>query len=398
MSKVIIIGGGASGLVAAITARRNGNDVTILEKNNKCGKKILITGNGHCNYLNDDFTCNHYRSTDVSLLEPLINENSKDKIITFFKNIGIEPHIKNGYYYPLSNQSVSIQNALLMEAKRIGVKIICDTEVRNISYKNNFIIETTSDKYLADKVILATGTSAGNGSDYGYGALQKFGHTLIKPLPALVQLYSDNKICNDWAGIRSDAVLNLIINGNIIAKESGEVMLTNYGISGICAMQFSGRINRSLDEDIIPEVSIDFVPTISLNMDYMEGRSKMLPDRNIVELLEGLVNYKLLLALFKETGIDSNCKWISLNENDKLKVINTIKKFRININGTKDFKDAQVCSGGIPLNEVNIETMESLKQNGLYITGELLDVDGDCGGYNLGFAWLSGIIAGKSIK
>jgi len=391
MSKIIVIGGGASGLVSAICAKRNGHDVTIIEKNNKCGKKILATGNGHCNYLNNDFSIEHYRSTNIDKLN-IINDESKDEILNFFESIGISPKNKNGYLYPISNMAVSVQNALIMECNRLGINILYNTELESLKYDNDFII---NNEYHADKVILSTGSYVGS-NGIGYDICKSFGHSLIKPLPALVSLKSDAKFVKEWAGIRIDTHLKLNENGNIIASEGGELVLTDYGVSGICAMQLSGRINRGLDSNKKEQLIIDFLPMIN-DSDFLNKRNKLLKGRNIVELMEGLINYKLLYVLYKSINLDMESTYDELSSNEKDKLYKVIKEFKLNIVGTKDFNDAQVCSGGIPLTEINFETMESLKQKGLYITGELQDVDGDCGGYNLGYAWLSGIIVGNKI-
>jgi len=391
MSKIIVIGGGASGLVSAICAKRNGHDVTIIEKNNKCGKKILATGNGHCNYLNNDFSIEHYRSTNIDKLN-IINDESKDEILNFFESIGISPKSKNGYLYPISNMAVSVQNALIMECNRLGINILYNTELESLKYDNDFII---NNEYHADKVILSTGSYVGS-NGIGYDICKSFGHSLIKPLPALVSLKSDAKFVKEWAGIRIDTHLKLNENGNIIASEGGELVLTDYGVSGICAMQLSGRINRGLDSNKKEQLIIDFLPMIN-DSDFLNKRNKLLKGRNIVELMEGLINYKLLYVLYKSINLDMESTYDELSSNEKDKLYKVIKEFKLNIVGTKDFNDAQVCSGGIPLTEINFETMESLKQKGLYITGELQDVDGDCGGYNLGYAWLSGIIVGNKI-
>lgn len=400
MSKVIVIGGGASGLVSAIVAARNGNDVTLLEKNNNCGKKLLITGSGKCNYWNEDMTLNHYRSHNMNDVNSLIIADNQRKVMSFFDSIGIVPKIKNGYYYPYSNMAVTIQNALLIEARLNSVNIINNVEVIDIIKNKNFIIKTTLVDYVADKVILATGSIAcpKTGSDgFGYQILEKMGHEIIKPLPALVQLKGNEKYFDDWAGIRTDVEISLFDGNKSIAKEQGEIQLTNYGISGICSLQLSGRISSYLNEGRIPKVHINFLPTIEKLTTFMNERNKILPNRSIIEQLESLLNYKLLYILVKKSMIDINKKWDELSQNQKNILEQNLQDFIIEISGTKGFDDAQVCSGGLSLNDVNINTLESKTIKGLYITGELLDIDGDCGGYNLGIAWITGIIAGESV-
>lgn len=399
--KIGIIGGGASGLMSAIMACNGKNEVTIYEKNNKCGKKILITGNGRCNYFNNDFTINHYNSNNIDILENIINDDNKNIILDIFNSIGIVPRILNNYYYPISNQSSTIQQALITEAKLRGVKFICDTEITNITYDNKFIIHTNSNKYYADKLVLATGSKSApkTGSDgLGYKLAKEFGHSIITPLPSLVQLIGNEKYFKDWAGVRSDVRVTLYENDKYVKEVSGEIQLTDYGVSGICIFQLSSKIVRGLYNKNREVIEINFLPWLDENINsYFDKRSNLLKNRSILELLDGLLNYKLVNLILKKNRIDSNKLYSELTNLEKDKLFDDLVKFKLEIIDNKGFEFSQVTSGGIPLDEININTMESKKQKDLYIVGELLDVDGECGGYNLGFAWLSGILAGKDI-
>lgn len=404
--KVIVIGGGASGLVSAIFAAKGGNEVVILERNNTCGKKILMTGNGKCNYWNSSQDLEHYHSMNKELLPQIITSKIQDEVKNFFETIGIVPKIKNGYYYPYSNQATSIQTALILEAKLSSVKIENDIYVEDIiKQENNYYIKTNNKDYLADKVIIATGSKAApkTGSDgNGYELVKRLGHSIIKPLPALVQLKGRENYFKEWAGIKQDVKVSLLENDMFIKKEIGEIVLTDYGISGICIMQLSGLIARGLDSGKKETVIINFAPWIGDTtedfINWTEERSKKVLNRNITELLDGILNYKLVNLLIKKSKIKQEAKWQELNENSKIILARNIMTFHQEIVATNSFDKAQVCSGGVPLTEINIKTMESLKNKGLYIVGELLDVNGDCGGYNLGFAWMSGILAGKDIS
>ena len=399
--KIGIIGGGASGLMSAIMACNGKNEVTIYEKNNKCGKKILITGNGRCNYFNNDFTINHYNSNNIDILENIINDDNKNIILDIFNSIGIVPRILNNYYYPISNQSSTIQQALITEAKLRGVKFIYDTEITNITYDNKFIIHTNSNKYYADKLVLATGSKSApkTGSDgLGYKLAKEFGHSIITPLPSLVQLIGNKKYFKDWAGVRSDVRVTLYENDKYVKEVSGEIQLTDYGVSGICIFQLSSKIVRGLYNKNREVIEINFLPWLDENINsYFDKRSNLLKNRSILELLDGLLNYKLVNLILKKNKIDSNKLYSELTNLEKNKLLDDLVRFKLEIIDNKGFEFSQVTSGGIPLDEININTMESKKQKDLYIVGELLDVDGECGGYNLGFAWLSGILAGKDI-
>ena len=382
MKRIIIVGAGAAGMLAAIHAKTKDNQVILIERNTNCGKKILITGNGKCNYLNDDFNISHYRSDNLEFLENIITEENKKLLISEFKKIGIEPKIKNGYYYPMSNTSISIQNALLLTLKQKGIEIITNTTITDIKKINNKFI--LNDKFTCDKLIIAAGSSACPkcGTDGTiYDALKPLGLKIKKPLPALVQLKSEGKFLKEWAGIRCDCELSLFENDKLIKKSIGEVQLTDYGISGICTFQLSSDCIRGLDSGKKEVIKINFLPDIKDFDTFYLNRVKLLKGRNDIELFEGLINYKLLYVLFKH------------NKNIK----EALTSFSLEITGYNGFDKAQVASGGIKLTEIN-DNFACKNIKDLYNIGEALDVDGDCGGYNLAFAFLSGIIAGESIK
>lgn len=391
---IIIIGGGASGLVAAIKAKKENNNVLVLEKNKICGKKLLITGAGKCNYFNDEFTINHYRSSNLEKLNNYINEDNKNKILNFFDSIGIEPVIKGGYYYPKSQVAVSIQNALLKEATLKGVKIINEIEVTDLKKENDkFII---NNKFKADKVILATGSKAcpKTGSDgKGIELLKPFNIEYIPFKEALVQLKTEGNHLKEWHGIRCNAKLKLFDDKRFICEEYGELQLTDYGISGICTFQISGRAIKLAK----PNVKINFLSDIDNYDNWITERNKKLKNRNIIELLEGVINYKLLYVLIKIAKLNDKKRFDELSNNEKDNLKQVLTNLNLNVIGHNDFEKAQVCQGGIKLSEVN-ENFELKKVNGLYVIGELLDVDGDCGGYNLGFAFLSAIKVGESLN
>lgn len=395
MKKVVIIGGGASGLVAAIYSAKAGNNVTILERNNSVGKKILITGNGRCNYFNENQSLDHYHSSDKHLLGKILTIHNLSEVLGLFDEIGIVPKIKNNYYYPNSNQAVSIKEALLLECQLLGVQIKTDYLVQEIIKQDNkFII---NNEITADKVIIATGSKAApkTGSDgIGYTIAKKLNHTIIKPLPALVQLQSDDSI-KDWNGIRCDVNVTLMEKGKKIKEEIGEIQLTDYGVSGICIFNLSGYIARGLDNNQKEELLINFLPDIKDFITYMEERNKKVKGRNISRLFDGLLNYKLADVLIKKSKINKDAYWNQLTQKQKENLSQNITNLKLNITGTNSFDKAQICSGGIPLTEINQTTMESLKTQGLYFAGEILDVNGDCGGYNLSFAWVTGMLAGK---
>lgn len=400
MKKVIIVGGGASGLVCAYFAAIRGFDVTILEKNNSCGKKILVSGNGRCNYWNSEFDITKFNSSNLDLLEYILK--NKEKVLPFFESIGIVPKIKNGYYYPYSNQSITILNTLLSELERLNVNIENNKEVLDIISKNNSFELITNDKiYKCDYVIISTGSySYVKDKTNGYDILKKLGHKIIKPLPALVQLKGSESYFHDWAGIRCDVTLSLYENNKFIKKEVGEIQLTNYGISGICAMQLSSLISRGLNDGKRYYLEINFLNFLNSKYEFiiwLKNQDKKTNNKSIQQLLDCVFNYKITNIILKKSNIKGNTLVSDLKEEQLDTLSKNIIMFKLDIIDTMSFKESQVCSGGVPLCEVNKDTLESLIIKNLYLTGEILDVDGLCGGYNLGFAWISGIVAGNSI-
>lgn len=401
MKQVVIIGGGASGLTAAITAARNGKDVTIIEKNNKCGKKLLITGNGKCNFWNQDQNINHYHSSTPDILKNFITKERQNTVLNFFDSLGLVPKIKNGYYYPFSNQASSIQNILLQECQKLNIQIINDVNVEEIIKKDCFIINPSKENIKAKNIILATGSKAApkTGSDgSGYDLAKKLGHSIIPPLPSLVQLKGNETYFKNWSGIRCDVIANLYIDNTFAKKELGEIQLTDYGVSGICIFNLSSKAAIALNNHQKVTLKINFMPFTQNPKQYLKTLNQNAYKKTISELLEGFLHYKLIDIILKKANIKRNIPLNTLSENELNNLIKTLTEFELKINMTHTLDHAQVCSGGVPLTEINSQTLESLKTKNLYFTGEIIDIDGDCGGYNLGWAWMSGIIAGKNVK
>lgn len=400
---VAIIGGGASGIIASIYAAKRGYNVIILERNSTCCKKILITGNGKCNYFNDDWNLKHYQTNSVEKIATVINDENKKEILLFFNKIGIVPKIKNGYYYPYSNQAVSIKTNLLREATLNGVVIKNDCFVEKVEKKDNhFLINVNEEIIVADAVIMATGSKAcpKTGSDgNGYTLAESFGHTVVPVLPSLVPLKTKGKFLKEWSGIRTDVNISLYVDGVKLKEEYGEIQLTDYGISGICVFNLSSLANINLAKERKVLVKINFIPwVVSINtfinfIDNQYNKNK----KDIMSLLEGILNYKLVSVLLKEIGVSIDTTFDDLTSNDLEKIYKQLSQFELEIIGSQDYDKAQVCSGGVSLLEVDMNTMQSKLVDDLYFTGEILDVDGDCGGYNLAFAWVSGMIAGKEV-
>jgi len=397
MSKVVVVGGGASGIIASIIASKK-HDVVLVDSMEKIGKKILLTGNGRCNYWNSDININKYNTDDIYNLEQIINSSNKDTVLKILESIGIFPKIKNGYYYPYSNAATSVREILIRNLEKNNVEVVTNFKVKEIKKIDECFFISSEDKTIkADKVILATGskTLPKTGSDgSGYLLAENLGHTVNKVYPSLTSLISNSKY--DWSGVRIDAKLELFINDKKVQEEIGEVQLTENGISGICTFNISGKASRNLDKNVL--VNINFFPYIETNFyNWLDERSKNLKNKTIEELLESIIPYKLMFVLLKKASINKDSYWDDLSENEKLRLCDVVTNFELKIVDTASFDKAQVCTGGVSLNEINPNTMESNLINNLYITGELLDVDGICGGFNLAFAFITGYLAGMCL-
>lgn len=404
MKKVIIVGGGASGLTAAICLKRRGIDVTILEKNKQVGKKILVTGAGRCNYFNEDFTSTHFIATEQDCISDFITEDNVKKAKEFLDSLGIIPKIKNGYYYPNSLKAVSIQNSLLTELRNLHVPILFDVTVHEIKKKDHFILQTTKGQFEAQNLIVATGSKAyydTEESTFLIDSLEKLGHTIVPIYPGLVQLKAKGDFFKEWAGIRTEAKLSLFMQNRLKKEVIGELQLTAYGISGICTMLLSNILVPKLKEEKI-EIRINFLNSIGIKTVeeariFLEKRNTDLLNRTISELFDTILDYKLIHVLLKRVGCTPDRTLASCPKEKIDQFLHDLVSFPLEIIGCNSFKEAQICLGGINLREINEKTMESKKVSHLYMIGEMLDMNGDCGGYNLGFAWMSGVLAGNGV-
>ncbi len=389
-NKIAIIGGGAAGLMAAIIAAVNA-DVTIFEVKDTLGKKICATGNGKCNFTNTDMSVEKYRGENPSFVLPALNSFGPTDTMDFFLKIGIPSKNKNGYIYPYSEEAASVAKALSLKAQTMGVRIIT-SEVSKINRADGqFIINDLK----FHKCIIACGSCAGSPkfSEFkGYKLCESLGHHVTALHPALVQLKSDAKFLKTINGVRLEAAVALYDGKERIVSEKGEILFADYGISGIPILQIS-RFAASCRN---PVLHIDLCPdsnSFELKK-YFESRDK----KNISaeNYMLGLLNHKLNYVLLGLCKIDAEGPALQFNDKKISEITDLIKNFTLSITGSKDYASAQVVAGGVDTKELNPDTMESKIVPGLFFAGEIIDIDGTCGGYNLQWAWSSGRLAALS--
>ena len=388
MKKVVIIGGGASGMMAAIQAARTGAAVTLLEHNEKPGKKILATGNGRCNLTNLVQEPSRYRSSQPDFPWKIITQYPLEDTLAFFSELGIYTKDRNGWVYPYSDQAAGVAQVLELEARHQKVKIKTTEEVTDILREDGqYLVKTATWQYPCDSVIISCGSSASNvegSSTTGYELAEKLGHMVVKPLPSLCGIRGKDNYYAKWAGSRMDGRISLEIDGETVGEEQGEILFTEYGISGIGVFQLSRYAVRGTDEGKIATYHLDLMPQLT-----KEELVKLLLDRqqagsykNPQELLIGLLPRKMIDVLVKKTY-------------EPEKIAERLKDWQVPVKGAYALQQAQICSGGVDPRELT-EQLESRLHPGIYFTGEVIDVDGPCGGYNLQWAWSSGAVAGRA--
>lgn len=398
---VVVIGGGAAGLMAAISAARAGAKVVILEHKEKTGKKILSTGNGKCNYTNakQDITC--YRGEHPDFVMPVFKQFGFPETVAFFEEIGVAPKVKKGYYYPASEQATAVLEVLRLEANYLRIREVCECEIKTVKQsEEGFFLGTSTGNYAGKSMIFATGLlaapkSGSDGTIFPY--IEKLGHHFIDVVPALVPLQGKQAFFKQIAGIRAEIQADLYVENEKIAFEYGELQLTDYGVSGIPIFQLSRYATKALKTGKKVHMILDFLPHMSFEETvelFTKRLHKVEQKKTICECFVGLFNRKLAEVLIKEAGISLGDSPKKLSDGQIERLAVTAKELRVDITGSKSFEQAQVCAGGVDTEEICAETMESKIVPGVYFAGELVDIDGMCGGYNLQWAWSSGYVAG----
>lgn len=400
-NKVVIVGGGAAGMMAAVVAKRNGGDVTLLERNDRVGKKLLATGNGRCNYTNLNISLKNYHGDNFHFANGPLSQFNKDSVVDFFERMGITPAVEeNGKVYPLSFQSSSMLDVLRFEMEHLGVELITGAYVVEVTKKKRFILKLKDGRiYEADKVILATGGMAlpASGSDgNGYSIAKSFGHTIVETFPALVQLKLEGNVFKQINGVKFIGKAGVFHKDKLLREDIGDILFTDYGISGPPILQISRNAIEYLNKEKDVELKVTIIYTKSFDelYSYLIKRFEMMPWKTIEEGLIGIINKKLIIPILKELNIDKNKNIEKLSKDEIRLLTNTLTNWRFKIIGNKGWGQAQVTAGGVNTKEVNPNTLESKIVKGLYIVGELLDIDGDCGGFNLQWSWSTGYIAG----
>lgn len=407
---IVIIGGGASGLTAALYAAKNivknGSgkkaSIYVIEHKDTVGKKLLATGNGRCNFTNDIIDNESFRGKSADFAYSVIEKYDQKILLKELEKIGVLHTCINGYYYPRSLQASQVLNSICSSLDKYGVKIICNTNVTDIrTNKNKYLISTDKENYAANYIVLSTGGKAYKslGSDgSGYSLVTKLGHTVSKLVPSLIGLKAKGlefKLCH---GVRVKGMVTIYADDRKLSSSYGEIQFAEYGISGIPVFQISRYASMAMQDRHKVIASIDLLndysyedALVELNQIIHNNKGK-----NILDAVNAFVPYKLGLAILKKLGIDPKTSVIKDNNITK-RICSYMKNMQLTIIDDCGFEKAQVTAGGVLTSEIDNKTMESKKNPNVYITGELLDIDGNCGGYNLHFAFATGALAGISI-
>lgn len=403
---IVIVGGGASGLIAAISSKKVNKDirVSIIEKNDRIGKKLINTGNGRCNITNADITKEHYYSSNSDFFN-FFESFSLNDTEEFFGNLGVVFKTEeSGKIYPYSLQASSVLDALRYECEKLDIDIFCGERVKSVNKTGaKFSVVTDGDEYSSSALIIAAGGAASDklgGSYDGYNILKSFGHKSTALYPSITAVKTKTELIKALKGIKTDADVTLV-NGKQKKSMFGEILFTDYGLSGPPILQLSqmlmGKGNGAYFEiDFMPEYSYDDV------VDLIQKRKNNVFEDKLEHLFIGMLNKRIGQCVIKSAGLNLYDLASLLTAKQISSIASKIKKFRLDVTGVRGFEYAQVTGGGIELNKFDCLTMQSLICSGLYSCGEVLDVTGDCGGFNLQWAWTSGYKAGqgaaKSVK
>ena len=403
MRSVAVIGGGASGIIAAIFAADNKCRVTLFEKQKSIGRKILATGNGRCNLSNRNIDTPHYHGNNPKFTLNIFSRFGLNETIEFFKSIGI-PLVdeKEGRMFPESLHASSIVRIFEYELSKRNIDVRLNRKIEKIvSEKNGIKIVTAGrEDHVFDSVILSAGSCAYpqlGASRAGYELASSIGHKIIEPFPAILPLNIIQKEIRRMEGIKRVCRVSAETGGKIKAESTGDLLFTKFGISGTAALDVSRTANEAAIKGINPKIIIDFFPDMGLH-DFLLKIDNLFLDKNkeAALCLSGLMQYRMAEVLISLSGVNPSTRAGDITENDRKSIVKTLKSLELIAGEPRSFKEAVAAAGGVDVNEINPATMESKIIKNLFITGELLDIDGDSGGYNLQFAWSTGAVAGMS--
>ena len=399
MNTVAVIGGGAAGMMAAIEGASCGAAVHLFERQARVGRKLSVTGNGRCNLTNEDLTPDHYHGEDRAFPLAALRRFDTAETLRRFRELGLltvtEP---GGRVYPLSDTAGSVVDVLRFALDAAGVQLHAGAEVREtVRAKGGFRIRTAEETLAADRLIIACGGAAGEkagGTNLGYQLLKSFGHTCTALRPGLVQLRTGDTLCRSLKGVRADALVTVLRNGKETASTAGEVQFVEYGLSGPAVFEISREALAGKNTVVRLDLLRDYAESEILAL--LRSRVQTRPMLTGDDLFTGMLHNRLGRVLLKYAGVSGAKPLTELTERELRTLSRAAKCFDFDITGDMGLPNAQVTAGGIRTAEFDPETMESRLCRGLYACGEVLDVDGDCGGYNLQWAWASGALAGKS--
>lgn len=398
-SELIVIGGGASGMMAAITAAERGVKTLLIEGEERLGKKIKQSGNGRCNFTNLDISPECYHGSDPGFSSFALSHFKNTDTIGFFRKLGVLTRTENERVYPLSNSSSSILDALRYALNERGVEIVAPERIQAAEKSGkHFILQGASgESYMSEYLIVATGGLAGlkSGAESSYEILESFGHKRTKLYPSICKIAVDSRLPRALKGVKAEAELKLLREEKVLARKEGELLFWESGISGPVSFDISRAVSEYGLSNLT--VSIDFFVGFSHDelFKFFKKRIAYMPGLDAGELFTGSLQNRLGRMLIREKGIHSSKKLSEISDAELKEIIACAKDFRADILRLDSLSNAQVTAGGMETADFNSETMESKLIKNLFACGEVLDIDGDCGGYNLQWAWSSGRLAGK---
>ena len=397
--KANIIGGGFAGMVLAIALAKEfgGDNIMLLEGNDRLGKKVLSTGNGQCNITNKNVLCGHYHGNNINFENNVLSEFSQQFLISFFKDLGLYIMPDGDKYYPLSRQASSVLDALRFKISSLKINVKLNSKAIGTNREKYFITTLENgEKIYSENLIIATGGKSAKhtGSDgNGYNLAKSFNHNITPLYPSLVQLKCDKEQIKGLKGLKQYSKLSGEIGGKIVCQTEGDVLFTDYGVSGNATFYVSAYLSGKQNKSVI----IDLCPQIDKNelIDFLNYKVKNCSYLKIEDLFSGIINKKVALAVLKnkfDVRFDDDVSKINV-----VKAVEAVKNFKLAVLGDTGFDNSQVTRGGVDVVNVDDKSMQSKLVKGLYFAGEILDVDGDCGGYNLQWAFSSAMAVAKSI-